>query len=538
MAAETEALIVGAGPVGLTMAAELIRHGMRCRVIDRSGAPSEHSKALVLWPRTLELLDLDDRAAAFVEAGMPAHGARIFAGGAELAALRFDGVASAFPFALMLPQSETERLLAACVERAGGAVERCVELSGWVEQPGGLSAAVRRADGSEERIRCRWLIGCDGAHSTVRHRLGIEFAGAAEPNGWLLADVHIDGPLAGDELRIDWHADGILAFFPIAPGRFRVIADCAPGGGDRAADPTLADVQRVVDTRGPGGLIVRDPVWLAGFRINERKVDAYAAGRVLLAGDAAHIHSPAGGQGMNTGMQDAFNLAWKLALVQRGRGRGALLESYSDERSAVGDMVLRNAAGMTRVATLRRPAAQHARNALLPLLAAFGAVRDRIRDTLAELTVHYRQSTLSRDDRGAVARARAHVDGIVPGDRAPDLAFVDGRSGAPVRLLAALRGTAHHLLVATESDGAAAVNALDAAVRRTYGDLIHIHRLGAAPASGVDLVDSGGGFQTACGGEASAAMLIRPDGYIGWLGDPADAPALLRHLATYLVPGA
>jgi len=500
------ALVVGAGPVGLTAAAELARHGVRCRLIDRSPMPTDKSKALVLWPRTLELLAIGDAADPFVAAGLAVHRARIFGAGEPLADMTFDGVASPYPFALMLPQSETERLLAACVATRGVAVERGVELLDFTADASGVSARLRRADGGEEHLRCAWLIGCDGAHSTVRHGLGIDFAGAAEPNDWILADVRIDGPLPAAELRIDWHAEGILAFFPIAPGRWRVIADGGAAAGDKPRDPTLAEVQQVVDVRGPAGLSLHDPIWLAGFRINERKVDAYRSGRVFLAGDAAHIHSPAGGQGMNTGMHDAFNLAWKLALVQRGRGRPLLLDSYSSERSAVGDMVLRNAAAMTRVATLRNPTAQHVRNALLPMLASVGLVKERVRDTLAELNIAYRQSPLSRDDRGAAERLRAHVGGVLPGDRAP------GPFGT-------LRGTRHHLLLFPRAEGSEFAATI-AAIERSYADLIDLHVV----------TDS----SSAYGVHAPAGVLVRPDSYVAWIGDPTDPTRLLEHLATYL----
>ena len=185
-----------------------------------------------------------------------------------------------------------------------------------------------------------WLIGCDGAHSTVRHGLNLTFEGDTLMSDWILGDVHLTGWTKDPhEVNTYWHADGVLVVFPISPERFRVIADFGVAqGNERRADPTLAEVQAVLDRRGPGGIRISDPIWLAAFRINERKVTNYRAGRVFLAGDAAHVHSPAGGQGMNTGMQDACNLAWKLAMVIRGVANAEpLLESYNLERSAVGE---------------------------------------------------------------------------------------------------------------------------------------------------------------------------------------------------------
>jgi len=520
-----DVLVAGAGPVGLTMAAELARHGLRCRVIDKSAARTDKSKALVLWPRTLELLDGAAAAAPFLAAGMRARGATIYGNGERLAELTLDGIASPYAFALMIPQSETERLLEAHLHGLGVTVERRVELLDFGLDADGVTARLRGPDGVEGAVRGAWLVGCDGAHSTVRHHLGMDFAGAAEPNDWILADVRIEGPLAQDELRIDWHARGILAFFPIAPGRFRVIADGGPAAaGDQPRDPTLAEVQAVVDERGPAGLRVHDPVWLAGFRINERKVAEYRAGRVFLAGDAAHIHSPAGGQGMNTGMQDAFNLGWKLALVQRGRGRAeVLLDSYSSERSAVGDEVLRNAGAMTRVATLRQPTAQHLRNALVPVFAALGFVQAKMRETLSELAIHYRQSPLSRDERRLGARVRAHGGGVAAGDRAPDVPLVDARSGAATPLFARRRGTHHCLLLCAGDDERWVPDAVAAAVRGAYPDLIDVVVAAPSPA-----------LREVYAIHAPTGVLIRPDGYIGYYGQPIEADRLLAFLATYL----
>ena len=392
-----DTLVVGAGPVGLTLAAELTRHGVSCRIIDRSATRSDKSKALVLWPRSLEHLDSSGAVEPFLAHGLRVGRARIFGGGRPLAQLTFDGMPSAYSFALMIPQSETERLLENHLNQLGVQVERCVELLDFSARPDAVTARLRRADASEESVRIAWLLGCDGAHSTVRHGLGMEFSGSAEPNDWILADVHIGGDIAADEVRIYMSSAGILAFFPIAKERFRIVADTGPAAAvERPRDPSVEEVQAVVDARGPRGLIVRDPIWLTSFRINERKVNDYRRGRVFLAGDAAHIHSPAGGQGMNTGMQDAYNLAWKLALVHAGRGRDRLLDSYTRERSAVGDLVVRNAAAMTRIATLRHPAAQHMRNRVLPVLASLAPVRSALRDTLAEMNINYRGGPLSR----------------------------------------------------------------------------------------------------------------------------------------------
>jgi 2-polyprenyl-6-methoxyphenol hydroxylase-like FAD-dependent oxidoreductase len=531
-----DVLIVGAGPVGLTMAAALTRHGLKCRIIDKAPAPTDKSKALVVWSRTLELLDGLGLAETFVKAGMKAHAASIYSGGKRLIHLEIAGVESPFGFPLMIPQSETERLLIEHLSEQGVEVERRVELVSFTERADSAAGTLRRGDGREEPFEAPWLIGCDGAHSTVRHTLGMHFTGQAEPNDWFLADIHVEGRLPADEVSVFWHKKGVLVFFPITPGRFRVIADLGAAEAAQRADPTLADVQAKVDERGPAGLILTDPVWLANFRINERKVSDYRRGRVMLAGDAAHIHSPAGGQGMNTGMQDAFNLAWKLALVQKGQGQAEpLLGSYSVERSAVGDQVLRAAGTLTTVATLRNPVAQFLRNHIAPVAASFGFVRDKIKNALCELSINYRNGPLSAQDWPWTA------GGAAAGDRLPD-APLSNAVGDRTTLFAAIRDGRHALLLFPHGSESVPQLLLTAKeTRQAFPDVLSpylILRAGddATVASDAPVwIDEEGRAHQRLGVTGHALILVRPDGYIGYRCQPADGAALSKYLGRYLV---
>ncbi|KAB1074471.1 FAD-dependent monooxygenase [Methylobacterium planeticum] len=414
----TDSLIVGAGPVGLTLASELARYGIGVRLIDRAPRATETSKALVVWSRTLELMDRMGCTRAFLEAGLRAQGASIRSGGAILGRPRFDDIASAYNFALMIPQRDTERLLAAHLGTFGVSVEREVELTGFTEAADGVEARLRHADGREETVSTPWLLGCDGAHSTVRHGLGVAFRGEAQGDDWLLADVRLEGAGAPppDEIATYLHREGPFVIFPIPGGRARIIGTLGRSDPARPRpEPNLADVQALIEQRAGGGFRACDPVWLTNFRINERKVAEYSRGRVFLAGDAAHIHSPAGGQGMNTGMQDAINLAWKLAMVARGGAAATLLDSYGPERSAVGDLVLRNAGRLTDMATLSHPAAQAARNAALRFLLGFHAVRDKIAATMGETEIAYPASPLSRGPGAGARWDPGDDDGPPPG---------------------------------------------------------------------------------------------------------------------------
>jgi 2-polyprenyl-6-methoxyphenol hydroxylase-like FAD-dependent oxidoreductase len=540
-----DALIVGAGPIGLTLALELERHGLKCRIIDRCAAPTDKSKALVVWSRSLELLAQAGVADDFVSAGMWAKGARIFGGGKMLVHVLVHRDDTAYPQPLMIPQSETERVLCENLKKRGLQVDRQCELVEFKhtndDSFSPVIATLQHADGSQETVTCNWLCGCDGAHSTVRKQLGLEFTGDFEPNDWMLADVHLDGDLPNDEISAYWHRDGVVIFFPFAKGRFRVIADMgkAPSTG-RPTDPSLADAQRVVDERGPAGIKLHDPVWLAGFRIHERKVKEYGVGSIFLSGDAAHIHSPAGGQGMNTGMQDAFNLAWKLALVHHGKARREILSSYTQERGEVGDMVLRDAGIFTRVATLRNPMLQFMRNHLMALAGKLNAVQERAISSLSELGIHYPNSPLNCDDAG-----NAWGNAVHAGDRLPDANTVCSHA-KPIRLLDAIRGTGYTLLLLPETGDVATVEGMLTSAHHVTD---HYHSsiktalvLPSAPVdarqegeSATILVDESHEVRTRLGLNGSAIALIRPDGYIAFRGHNGSWSKLGDYLTKWLI---
>ena len=305
----------------------------------------------------------------------------------------------------MIPQSETERLLG---EHLAGAGWLSSGVWSWFRSSSDRKALWPPCAQGGRRTRpaaSDWLVGCDGAHSTTRHVLGADFKGKAEPSQWILGDLAFDRLDHSGEIDIFWHEKGVLALFPIS--KIAVSRDCRPGtppARSRPATRRSPTCRPRLDERGPGDLRASDPVWIANFRISERKVADYRFGRTFLAGDAAHIHSPAGGQGMNTGMQDAFNLAWKLGLGRRGQAQAeALLASYSLERSPSGRAGLTRGRLATEVATLRNPIGQFLRNHTASILFSFSFVRDKIRDVLGELSINYRHSPLAVEDWSAAA---------------------------------------------------------------------------------------------------------------------------------------
>jgi 2-polyprenyl-6-methoxyphenol hydroxylase-like FAD-dependent oxidoreductase len=408
-------LVVGAGPVGMTLASELARYGVPVRIVDKAAQRTDKSKALVVWSRTLELLDRGGGSAPFVDAGFKAEAVNFIAGDKLIGRVTMGSVQSPYPYGLMLPQSETERLLEERLRGLGVGVERRVELTTFKSDADGVKATLHHPEGHDEVLSVDWIVGCDGAHSTVRHGVGATFAGETMNSDWMLADVHMTGyPFPDSETSVYWHHDGVFVVFPISPGRYRVIADLPPAGAEHPPTPTLEQVQAIIDRRGPSGLKAFDPIWLAGFRINGRKVASYRWGRVFLAGDAAHVHSPAGGQGMNTGMQDAFNLAWKLALVVHESCDEHLLDSYSPERSSVGDEVLKAAGRLTAVGTMKNPIAQTVRNLVGQVMLGLSPVRHAIADNMTEVTIGYPESPLNGPSLGGA--------GPKPGERAVPIA--------------------------------------------------------------------------------------------------------------------
>ena len=476
----------------MTLALALARRGVNLRIIDKNLHRTDKSKALVLWPRTLELLDVQGWAEPFVEAGLQIRHARVLADDKELMHLSFDLARSVYRFALMLPQSETERLLQVQLECLGVVVERGTELLSFNDLGREVGAVLRCADGREETAVADWLVGCDGAHSTIRHGMpDVTFDGETLPSNWLLADVHISGSALHEQITICFSRNGLLVFFPIGEGRFRVIAETGAATADPLADPTLEEVQALVVARGPTGVRLHDPIWLSRFHINERKVRDYGIGRVFLAGDAAHVHSPAGGQGMNTGMQDAANLAWKLALVCQGVACEELLESYSIERSAIGDQVLRNAGVLTTVGLASNPVLRQVRALAAIAVDHLPALKQRFVDQMTEIDLRYPDSPLTQQLNGASRRPAG-------GERAPDAHL---KASPPRRLHEVLRS------------GKFAVLSVGTPLIRLSLTLIRL-----AEAVEIEIEDS---IDYAAG----HTYLIRPDAYVAFsvAGDEPDA---------------
>ena len=503
-------LVVGAGPVGLTMANELARHGVSCRILDRSGEPARTSNALAIFPRTLELFEMMGIAGRFLAAGHRLDGLSLHHRLEQIGGIDFNSVASPFPFALSLPQSETERLLIEQLGTFGIAVERGVELTSFTQTSEAVRAVLRHADGREETTDAPWLIGCDGAHSTTRHTLGMDFEGAQYDESFILADVQLESALGRDRVHLFFGDDGVLGVIPFSENLWRIVANIPPQSGHESLpELSLGEVQALLDRRGPPQARATDPIWMARFHISHRKVREFRQLRVFLAGDAAHIHSPAGGQGMNTGIQDAFNLAWKLALVVRQTAPAQLLASYHVEREPVAREVLNLTDRITRMATLRNSVAQNVRDFLLPRLSGIDFVASRIANRLAELSVSYRESRIVENHGGGRLRA---------GDRAPDADLRDENNHAR-RLFDLFREPRHVLLLflGASNDAAGKVERIVSALRDLPAGVLDSYRIArGASAMATELRDLSGLAHAAYDLLEGGVILVRPDGYIGY----------------------
>ena len=560
-----DALVVGAGPVGLMMAGELARHGLSCRVVDQNEAASTTSKALGVHARTLEVFEdigaLDEALAR----GRRVHATNVYADKKRIVHVEFDELDAPYPMVLDLPQSDTEGILERLAGTRGVAVERRTRLTTLEQDADGVRATLERAGGAREEVRARWLLGCDGAHSTARHALDLPFEGAPYDDVWLAADVALDWDLPDDEIHAFLSPEGALVTFSLPEAnRVRIIYDrpgeaAAAGEADREARkppvpaPSLEEVQATFQARTGFAATVSDPRWLVGFRIHRRIASAYRRGRVFLAGDAAHIHSPVGGQGMNTGLQDAYNLAWKLALVTRGAGRPALLDSYEPERRPIAAATVLGTDLATQVVTLRHPVARWARNRLAEMLSGLEVVQQRGLRAASEVAIGYRKSPIVAEHRASVIAARFGAGGGElpsfaewldfgaaprPGDRAPDARY-DGER----RLFDLLRGTRHTLLL---FDGAAQTPAgyrnlasIGERVRQRLGAHVTPHVVvphTAPPAElawdGSIVLDPQGALHRRYGAGSECLYLIRPDGYVGFRSQPADGAALDAYLSS------
>ena len=519
------------------------------RIIDRALDRAHESRALGVQARTLELLQSLGLGDALVARGNPSAHVMLHVEGRVVAEAELGGFAGTdtkYPFVLFVSQAETEQLLGDHLTSQGVTIERGVELGHFAPNAAGVDCTLRHGGGRTEAVRVRYLVGCDGAHSTVRKGADIPFEGEAYLQDFMLGDVEAeanpDVSLVPNRLHPFVGRHGIAIFFPLGqPATWRIIAMSATeakstsrtsaAGVDKplTSELSLAELQAVVDGATGGGVRLRDPVWLAHFHLHHRQATHYRRGRIFLAGDAAHIHSPVGAQGMNTGIQDAWNLGWKLALVVKGLATPQLLDSYEAERWPVGQTLLRFTdrifSGLVRslsdhplASWLRRTVAAR----VLPGVLTSTRLRTGGFRFISQVGIRYRRSpTVTEGEPRLRAGPRA-------GDRFPDARLT--LNGHPVHLQEAVVGP-YLTLVLCGGAGPWYTEPLRNQPAHHAG-ILRFMRLTRASEPGV-LVDEGGDALARLGVKDSAQYLVRPDGYVGFRCAGRSFDALERYLAEW-----
>ncbi|MAQ36448.1 MULTISPECIES: FAD-dependent oxidoreductase [Thioclava] len=415
-------LIVGAGPTGLTAAYELARQGVPVRLIEKSASPATTSRAIAVQARTLEMLAQRGLADTLVARGVQTRIAQFYGEGAPLFRLDFAHLESRFPYILFVSQVETEAVLRGACAALGVETEWDTELVAIAREShdgqARPTAVLRGPGGTLEELHPDWMIASGGAHSLIRRTLNLPFEGKSVGQGFVLGDQRVSGALAPEELHIFSSSDGFLGMFPLGGGRFRLIASDVAG----SEQPDLATLQQVFDARAHLPATLHDLTWSSRFAINSRMVGTLRVGRFLLGGDAAHIHSPAGGQGMNTGMQDMMNLGWKLARVIEGTAPESLLDSYEAERLPVIRDLLHGTEALTANMASTSPVRRMLIDHISPYLGSRDLVQEKVAARMGQIAIGYEGGPLSN---GPHARGT-----IAPGTRLPDPPLEVARDGA------------------------------------------------------------------------------------------------------------
>jgi 2-polyprenyl-6-methoxyphenol hydroxylase-like FAD-dependent oxidoreductase len=477
---DTDILIVGAGPVGLFLANECARRNLRCRIIEARPTQSVHSKALAIFPRTLEIFDMAGIVAPFLEAANRVTSVAVIAEGRTLADMPFAPEETPYPFVAMVPQNVTENLLVQELRRKGGAVEYDTAFVSAEQREDGVSVTMNHL-GELTPLSAAFVAGCDGPHSKVRETLSLHLEGGEYADSFMLADIDTNEALPADQLQLCPSESGPVAIFPMSATRRRIVATIEHPEGDA---PSLDLVRKVLAQRAPGGLEARALHWSSYFRIHHRRAAKLRVGRIFIAGDAAHIHSPFGGQGMNTGLHDVWNLVWKLDLFLHGHGNDALLGSYSAERVPIIKQVIETTDFLTKVMGTPNRFAQALRNTVIPMVSRLAPFQHAFVKRLSELGISYSGSSI--------------VEG--PGERYLDESMRGGK------------GIGSRFLLLVEDDQDFLTTEAGKQLSKSFGDVIEVRGSGQA-----------------------GIKLVRPDGYVAYSSHNSDSMAAIESVRLLLV---
>ncbi|TVY81136.1 6-methylpretetramide 4-monooxygenase [Lachnellula suecica] len=524
----TDILIIGAGPTGLMLALELALQGITFRIVDSAPRRPEQSRAVILHSRTLELISRHKIMDELFQLGKENMGMRMYTNQKFVFGLDFQDLDygdTQFGTPLMISQAETERVLDKALSGYGLTVERPLKAERVEQDDDGATAWLRSPDGNEEKVSCKYVVGCDGSHSIVRKSTGLKFEGGVYPQEFILADVRLkwDQPSL---MHVNLGAGGFLMCLPLENDTFRL--SCSrPREWGKDTEPKIEHFKMAMDSLAPGNFEILSSTWITRFRLHHRIVDNYRDRKFLLAGDSAHIHSPLGGQGMNAGMQDSVNLGWKLALVLRGEETDAFLDTYNQERHRVGTHLVQTTDRAFEFVSTANPFLLFLRNTLLPWIAPWlmrsKEARARRFRFLSQLGVRYRHSSI-------VSSASTWMGTLKGGDRAPD-GKINGETGVK-NLHELFQGPGHHLILFS---GVGFGTMADEDLDKVADTLKHsipaakIHKiLDREPNFMGSYTDVDGALHKLYGFGGSGVVLVRPDGYIKFIGNTDSIEELER----------
>jgi 2-polyprenyl-6-methoxyphenol hydroxylase-like FAD-dependent oxidoreductase len=516
---DTDVLVVGAGPTGLMLANQLARHGVRPLIIDRHAGPSLQTRALGVQARTLEIYAQLSIVGQALELGKRGTGANIWAQGRRMAHVPLGDAGrdvTPYPFILVLGQDDNERIMGDKLRELGVSVQWNTELIGLAQEPDKVTATVKRADGTTGEIVAAWVGGCDGARSAVRELNGITFPGAPYEHVFFVADNEVTGSMVPDQVNVYLWREGFHLLFPMrGKDHWRIVGILPPALRDRD-DVTFEAVIPSLRQEAGAGLSFKACTWFSTYRIHHRSAGRFRDRRCFLLGDAAHIHSPVGAQGMNTGLQDAYNLAWKIALVVKGRADAALLDSYEDERVPIARRLLNTTDRAFRLVVSDSWLAGLFRTKILARIAAFAMSIQRIQKfafrVVSQTGIHYRWSALSKTLEGLPS------SGPRGGDRFPWLRLKLQKDGLVEDLFQRLDDREFNLIVIGPPSPSEEALGL--------GDLARIHAIPDDPINDAELARA----QI----PRPSFYLVRPDGHVGLCGGRLEAAAVRRYVAENL----
>lgn len=500
-------LIVGAGPTGLLMAIELARYNIPFRIIDKKAEPTQTTNAAGIQTRTLEILEHIGLSDQFIGAGLPVHTLQLEAEGNQLATLLLNRIDSHFKFILMLPQSQTEAIFNQYIKQLNVTVERSVELIDLKQDSDKVTVTLKHADNSSETAEFQWVIGCDGYHSIVRDKSNIQMVGSDIPQEFVVADIRIKATIDPETIIMYFTKGTVFGLFPLRDNKYRIVANSNQAENKKSFSD--AEIKQIVQHHTKNKVEATEILWSSPFWIHSKVAEKLRQGRVFIAGDAAHVHSPAGAQGMNTGLQDVYNLAWKLALVIQNQVNPSILNSYEPERLPIIKSIVTITEKLSHLVLTHNRFVLGLRNFFFKHIAGKSTfLQNIVAARVTQISLNYRKSPIVEQ------QTKGRTNSPKPGDRLWDVEMKNGR-----RLYDYIKDTQHHLFLftgrTTTSEQLQEMNDINAKLSQQFSNLIKVHVITDQALQFANVIDDKDySIHKRFGITKSSMCLVRPDQYI------------------------